>query len=110
MYHAVQGISGHECNILGRRGLDQFESSRPGGENDESQYYGAYNCLLNILFPWQESYTVMPQYRLAGQVKKSIDLATVFLIQLQQYPIFSVEIKPVGDIHHISRRESAGER
>ncbi|KAF8423104.1 hypothetical protein EV426DRAFT_603864, partial [Tirmania nivea] len=48
--------------------LQQFQSALPRGEPDESQYYGPYNTLLNYLFPKEESYMVVPQYKRPTQL------------------------------------------
>ncbi|KAF8515596.1 hypothetical protein BDD12DRAFT_811098 [Trichophaea hybrida] len=86
--------------------LEQFESALPRGEYDESEYYGPYNSLLNDLFPKQEHYMVVPQYKRPEQ-SKSVDFTTVFLVRHQKHPVFFVEIKPAGHIHNVSPRASA---
>jgi len=82
--------------------LDQFESSRRTGEYDELQYNGAYNSLLFDLFPYQEGYMVGPQ--------KAVDSTMIFLVWHADHPVFFIEIKPAGHIHHVSHRVSADEQ
>ena len=83
--------------------LEQFESALPLGEHDESQYYGPYATLLFKLFPANEHYMLVPQYKRPRQLE-SVDFTTIFLIQRRRHPVFFVEIKPAGHIHKDSSR------
>lgn len=86
--------------------LRQFESAVPLGEHDESRYYGPYNTLLRDLFPKEEGYMIVPQYKRSVQLR-SIDFTTIFLVQQGESPVFFVEIKPAGHIHRASARAAA---
>lgn len=81
-------------------------SALPHGEYDGSEYYGPYNGLLNDLFPKQEHYMVVPQYKRPAQLT-SVDFTTIFLVQQQKHPVFFIEIKPAGHIHNVAPRASA---
>lgn len=86
--------------------LAQFQSALPLGEHDESQYYGPYNTLLTDLFPKEENYMVVPQYKRPTQLT-SVDFTTIFLIQQHQHPVFFVEVKAAGHIFRTSCRAAA---
>lgn len=86
--------------------LEQFESATQGGESDESYYYGPYNSLLTDLFPKEEHYMIVPQYKRPARLT-SVDFTTIFLVQQQLQPVFFVEVKPAGHIQYISSRTSA---
>ena len=79
--------------------LEQFETAIPLGEYDESRYYGPYNTLLTKLFPGEEHYMVVPQYKRPRQLE-SVDFTTIFLIQRRKHPVFFVEVKAAGHIHN----------
>ncbi|KAF8430026.1 hypothetical protein EV426DRAFT_1357 [Tirmania nivea] len=83
-----------------------FDLARQDGERDESMFYGPYNVLLNYLFPFEEKYVVVPQYKRPAQIK-SVDFTTIFLVRRNQHPVFFVEVKSSGSLHHISSREEA---
>ena len=89
--------------------LEQFESALPLGEHDESQYYGPYTTLLTKLFPANEHYMVVPQYKRPRQLE-SVDFTTIFVIQRRRHPVFFVEIKPAGHIHNYSSRAAADQQ
>ena len=86
--------------------LAQFESALPQGEYDESEYYGPYNGLLNDLFPKNEHYMVVPQYKRPAHLT-SVDFTTIFLVRRHNHPVFFLEIKPAGHIHHAHPRALA---
>jgi hypothetical protein len=89
--------------------LEQFESALPQGEYDESEYYGPYNGLLNDLFPKDEYYMIVPQYKRPAQLTLA-DFTTIFLVRQQKHPVFFVEIKPAGHIHNVSPYASANKQ
>ena len=86
--------------------LEQFQSAPPLGENDESEYYGPYCGLLHYLFPREEHYMVVPQYKRPTELT-SIEFTTIFLIQRRKDPVFFLEIKAAGHIHRGSSRAAA---
>ncbi|KAF8461281.1 hypothetical protein BDZ91DRAFT_737655 [Kalaharituber pfeilii] len=88
--------------------LEQFQTTLPLGEYDESRYYGPYNGLLSDLFPKQEHYMVVPQYkRLTQLTSVDVDFTTIFLVQQREHPVFFLEIKAAGHIHRTSSRAAA---
>ncbi|KAF8420672.1 hypothetical protein EV426DRAFT_537309, partial [Tirmania nivea] len=46
---------------------------------DESRFYGPYNVLLNYLFPFEEDFVVVPQFKRPEQ-SKSVDLLQSLLL------------------------------
>ena len=83
-----------------------FELTLPRGELEESEYYGSYNAILSHLFPIEEDYLVVPQYKRPKQ-SRSVDFTTVFIVRHQKYTVFFIEVKASGHIQHISSREEA---
>ena len=75
----------------------QFQTAIPLGEHEESEYYGPYNTLLTCtsLFPKEEYYMVVPQYRRSAQLT-SIDFTAIFVVQQQKCPVFSSKSKQQG--------------
>ncbi|KAF8453499.1 hypothetical protein BGX38DRAFT_1177290 [Terfezia claveryi] len=86
--------------------LEVFDLVRQDGETDESMYYGPYNVLLAYLFPFEEKYVVVPQYKRPAHMKL-LDFTTIFLVRCNQHPVFFVEVKSSGSLRHISSREEA---
>ncbi|CUS12508.1 unnamed protein product [Tuber aestivum] len=83
-----------------------FESAAQDGEQDESTFYGPYNVLLTYLFPIQEEYMVVPQYKRPTQLT-SVDFTTIFLVKHKHHPVFFVEVKSSESLRHISSRREA---
>ncbi|RPA96093.1 hypothetical protein L873DRAFT_1616262, partial [Choiromyces venosus 120613-1] len=73
---------------------------------DESKFYGPYNVLLNYLFPFEEEYVVVPQYKRSAELK-SVDFTTIFLVRHKHHPVFVVVVKSSGSLRHISSRQEA---
>ena len=75
---------------------------------DESAYYGPYNTLLNILFPPDSPYEIVPRYhRPLTAFNEGLDFVTLYVIQLQRRPVFFIEIKPPASLNLLSKREEA---
>ncbi|KAF8426558.1 hypothetical protein EV426DRAFT_591821 [Tirmania nivea] len=83
-----------------------FELATVDGERDESEWYGPYNALLNYLFPVEEDYVIVLQYKRPEQLK-SVDFTTIFVVRRAKYPVFFLEIKATGHIHKPSQRAAA---
>ena len=86
--------------------LEQFHTALPGGDHDESLYYGPYNTLLNELFPRQEHFMIVPQYK-RPEHSKAVDFTTIFIVRHNSHPIFFVEIKALGHLQRVSDRQAA---
>ena len=84
----------------------KFDTTGPGGDYDESTYYSPYNALLNYLFPSEEDFMIIPQFKRPQQAK-SIDFTTVFIIERGKKPVFFMEIEPAGHLHQPSSRRYA---
>ncbi len=74
--------------------------------SDESELFGPYNALLDFCFPWEEGWSIAPQY---SQPTKGDDthFTTVFLVARKKVPVFILQIKPASHIHHTASREAA---
>ncbi|KAF8529671.1 hypothetical protein BU17DRAFT_36489 [Hysterangium stoloniferum] len=88
---------------------EQFGTVTAFGEIDETEYYGPYNGLLLHLFPGEEHFMVVPQYK-RPTYPQSIDFTTIFIVQHQKHPVLFLEIKPAGHIKKTSNRASADEQ
>ncbi|KAF8439568.1 hypothetical protein BGX38DRAFT_1273329 [Terfezia claveryi] len=65
------------------------------------------SALLGYLFPVDERYIVVPQYK---RLKKSVDFTTVFVVRHKRKPIFFIEVKPLGYLEYASTRSAADEQ
>ena len=65
-----------------------------------------FNALLNYLFPSEEDFMIVPQFK-RPEKAKSIDFTTVFIIERGKKPVFFMEIKPAGHLHQPSSRRYA---
>ncbi|RPA96080.1 hypothetical protein L873DRAFT_1262723 [Choiromyces venosus 120613-1] len=83
-----------------------FELARQDGKGDESSFYGPYNVLLNYLFPFEEEYVVVPQYKRHAELK-SVHFMTIFLVKHKHHPVFFVEVKYSATLCYISGRKEA---
>jgi len=83
-----------------------FEIAKPEGTKDESRFYGPYNALLNYLFPFEQDFIVVPQYKRPQQCR-SVDFTTIFIVSRNEHPVFFMEIKPSNHIQQISTRKDA---
>ncbi|KAF8417044.1 hypothetical protein EV426DRAFT_624678 [Tirmania nivea] len=86
--------------------VEAFELGRLRGETDESRFYGPYNVLLTYLFPHNEKFVVVPQYKRPEQ-SKSVDFTTILVVRHKEHPVFFVEIKASDHIRHMSTRRDA---
>jgi len=73
---------------------------------DETEYYGPYNTLLNNLFPYTEHFQVVPQYK--GSITPgSIDFTTTYVVRKQKCPVFFIEMNPFTHLDRLFTREKA---
>jgi hypothetical protein len=87
--------------------MRQFQTIPPNP--GESDFCGAYNKLLNTLFPPDTDFTVVPQY-LKPASSKSSDYIVTFEIFLENRPVFILELKTPADLNYISSRQAADEQ
>ncbi|KAG0130110.1 hypothetical protein HOY82DRAFT_487257 [Tuber indicum] len=83
-----------------------FNLARQNVKADESQFYGPYNALLNHLFPSDEEYIIVPQYKHSTQLK-SVNFTTIFIVRYSQHPTFFIKVKFSGSLYHISSYKEA---
>lgn len=86
--------------------IRKFDKAVPRSEYDGSKFYGPYNALLNYLFPSDEEYMIVPQYK-HPEESRYIDFTTIFVIEYQEKPIFFMEIKPSMHLQRPSLRQYA---
>lgn len=71
-----------------------------------ADFHGAYNKLLNTLFPPDSDFTVVPQYLKPSSTLTSESIVT-FEIFLENRPVLMLELKTPGDLNYVSTRETA---
>lgn len=78
--------------------LNAFEAARadPDANTKEAVWHGAYNKLLNTVFPVDTDYTVEPQYITEGTGRDSTDFVFVVTMYLKRHPVFFLELKAPG--------------
>lgn len=86
-----------------------FDLAKSGGEKDESEFYGPFNAVLNYLFPYEEDYEIVPQYKRPEQ-SKSVDFTTIFIVRHEKHPVLFVEIKCSNHILQMSTRQAADQQ
>lgn len=86
-----------------------FDLAKSRGERDESEFYGPFNTLLNYLFPYDEDYEIVPQYKRPEQ-SKSVDFTTIFIVRHEKHPVLFVEIKCSNHILQKSTRQAADQQ
>jgi hypothetical protein len=84
--------------------IRQFQTIPPNPI--ESDFHGAYNKLLNTLFPPDTDFTVVPQY-LKPASSKSSDYIVTFEIFFENKPVFILELNKPADLEFISSRRAA---
>jgi len=84
-----------------------FNLAKSGREMDESEFYGPFNAVLNYLFPYEEDYEIVPQYK-RPQQSKSVGFTTIFIVRHDKHPVFFV-FKPHSAEVNSPRSRSADE-
>lgn len=87
--------------------LRQFEASPP--TPIENEFHGAYNKLLNTLFPPDTDFTVVPQY-LEHNSLKGADFIVMFEVIFHNKPVFVLQLKKPSHLLYDSRRQIADEQ
>ena len=67
-----------------------------------ADFHGPYNKFLNIIFPPDSQYTIVPQW-----VPGSRESAEFLVLHDEDDPIFIMELKPPGDLRYGSERQDA---
>jgi hypothetical protein len=83
--------------------IRQFQTIPPNPI--ESDFHGAYNKLLNTLFPPDTDFTVVPQYLKPASSKS--DYIVTFEILFENKPIFILGLEKPADLKFISSRQAA---
>ena len=73
---------------------------------DETEYYGPYNTLLNHLFPHEEHFRVVPQFK-GSMIPGSIDFSSTLIVRKRMCPVFFIVIKPFTHLDTLSTRGKA---
>ncbi|KAK0183782.1 hypothetical protein F5146DRAFT_1079464 [Armillaria mellea] len=87
--------------------LRQFAATPPNPI--ENEYHGAYNKLLNTLFPPDTDFTVVPQY-LETNSLKGADFIVMFEILLHNKPVLILELQKPSHIMYSSTRQLADDQ
>jgi hypothetical protein len=95
--------------------LDRF-ARIPPNTIVENEYYGVYDKILNKVSFTDEIFTIEPQYILPQAVGlppndfvgvPTIDFVVTYVVEVNDRPIFFLEIKPPLYLDHISSRVDA---
>ncbi|KAI9566198.1 hypothetical protein HD554DRAFT_2194495 [Boletus coccyginus] len=84
----------------------QFQTSSPNA--DEGDFLGPYNKVLNILFPPDTDFTIVPQYLKPDFVGLSGYIFS-FEIFFKNWPVFILQLKRPGTLKYQSSRAIADE-
>lgn len=87
-----------------------FTSAQRARNQIEKDYYGAYNKLLNSLFPPDSDFDVIPQFATSESNYSSVDFVVTLFVAVRSTVIFLLEIKPPRDLRHGSKRRAADEQ
>ena len=71
----------------------------------ENAYYGPYNRLLYYLFGLEGPFEITPQLP-----HDSIDIAAMFTVELDQHPVFFIEVKAPAPFALDSKRKQADDQ
>ena len=85
--------------------IEQFEFIDRFTE-DETEYYGSYNTLLNHLFPCEDHFQVVPQAK-GPLTPGSIEFSIIYIVRKRKCPVFFIDIKPFTDLGMRSIRREA---
>ncbi|KAK2467705.1 hypothetical protein APHAL10511_000299 [Amanita phalloides] len=88
--------------------LDQF-ARIPHNTTIENKYYGVFDKILNKVCFTDDAFTIEPQYALpqAVSVRPTIDFIVTYVVEVNDLPIFFLEIQPPLHRDHISSRVDA---
>ncbi|KIL68730.1 hypothetical protein M378DRAFT_157840 [Amanita muscaria Koide BX008] len=93
--------------MLPQRILDQF-ARIPHNTTIENKYYGVFDKILNKVCFTDDTFTIEPQYVLPQAVGvPTIDFVVTYVVEVNDLPIFFLEIKPPLHLDHISSRVDA---
>lgn len=84
--------------------LNRFLSSDRDGQ--EKEYYPPYNLLLYTHFPPAENFIVAPVTHPLSN-RESIDFTIEYVIEMDNRPIFVLEVKPPRSLNNSSSRSDA---
>jgi len=84
----------------------QFQTVPPNVDAKEHDFHGPYNKLLNFLFPLETKFTIVPQYHKSNFLLLS-DYIVCFQIDLNNRPVFILELKRPSNLGSIPAREMA---
>lgn len=84
--------------------LNRFISAK--NNTYEKEYYPPYNALLYTHFPPSENYIVAPVTHPLGNTE-SIDLAVEYVIEMDNHPVFLLEVKSASSLDNKSSRTDA---
>lgn len=74
--------------------------------DDASELYGPYNALLDFCFPWEEGWSVVPQFR-QTKTRDVLDFTMMFVVMFRKTPVFFLEVNPASHICSMASRAAA---
>ena len=92
--------------------LDHF-ARIPDNTTIENKYYGVYNTILDRECFNTAQFTVQPQYALPNAQTPGIppvDFLVTYVVEVNDLPVFFLEIKPPNHREHISTRADADQQ
>lgn len=95
--------------MLSQHVLDQF-ARIPPTTTIENKYYGVFDKILNKVCFADDAFTVVPQYALPEAQTigvPSVDFLVTYVVEVDDLPVFFLEIEPPLHVNHISCRVDA---
>ena len=88
--------------------LREFEMAAAKKSRFQAEYHGAYDKLLNTLFPTHDDFTVRPSY-MPG-LRSSADFLLTYQLFHKYKPVLVLEIKRPGDLPSDTKRRMANDQ
>jgi hypothetical protein len=92
--------------------LDNF-ARIPANTTIENKFYGVYNMILDRECFNTPQFAVEPQYALPNAQTPgvpTVDFVVTYVVEVNDGPVFFLEIKPPGHVEHIATRIDADEQ
>lgn len=92
--------------------LAHFQTAIPGGDQDESKYYGPYNSVLQTIFPVDDGFMISPQYRYIVEPGRAgiTNFPIFFIVEKREHPVFFLEVTAASHMDVNSARSAADEQ
>ncbi|KAI0031104.1 hypothetical protein K488DRAFT_52755 [Vararia minispora EC-137] len=87
--------------------MNSFLSATQASATEESVYYGPYMRLLYHMFSVDGPFEIIPQFHIPIAPRESIDIVTMFTVELNKHPVLFIEVKPPASLRLDSKRQEA---